>query len=256
MQVHPLFSLSPEHNQHRFPKPLRGRSHHTRGIPETPRMPNAAPHVCACGGRPLVRTCMRCTDRTLRIGRRNPDRAWEEPSCSSTGPAEIEALMQKPLRLGTSPFSWTCGRGRFGRRPGGRECSAPPRTTQNACLPLSSRMPPLPPLASQPCARSLTRGIPETPRMPNAAPHACACGGRPLVRGRVRRHRGARARDACVPPSVGVTEPTPPRGATPMSRSRLMPPGHRTARCRHTPERDVGPAGLPRSALQSRSMRG
>jgi hypothetical protein len=116
-----------------------------------------------------------------------------------------------PLRLGTSPFSWTCGRGRFGRQPGGRECSAPPRTTQNACLPLSSRMPPLPPLASQPCARPLTRGIPETPRMPNAAPHVCACGGRPLARGRVWRHRGARARDACVPPSVGVTEPTPPR---------------------------------------------
>ena len=73
---------------------------------------------------------------------------------------------------------------------------------------------------------------------------------------RVWRHRGARARDACVPPSVGVTEPTPPRGATPMSRSRLMPPGHRTARGGHTPERDVGPAGLPRSALQSRPMRG
>ena len=74
-------------------------------------------------------------------GHRNPDRDWEEPSCSSTRPAEIEAWMQKPLRLGTSPFSWTCGRGRFGRRPGGRECSAPPRTTQNACLPLSSRIP-------------------------------------------------------------------------------------------------------------------
>jgi hypothetical protein len=71
------------------------------------------------------------------------------------------------------------------------------------------------------------------------------------------RHRGARARDACVPPSVGVTEPTPPRGATPMSRSRLMPPGHRTACGGHTPERDdVGPAGLPRSTLQSRPMRG
>ena len=161
-----------------------------------------------------------------------------------------------PLRLGTSPFSWTCGRGRFGRRPGGRECSAPPRTTQNACLPLSSRMPTLPPISSQPCARPLTQGIPGTPRMPNAAPHVCACRGRPLVRGRVWRHRGARARDACVPPSVGVTEPTPPRGATPMSRSRLMPPGHRTARGGHTPERDVGPAGLPRSALQSRPMRG
>ncbi|KOO35334.1 ser thr protein kinase, partial [Chrysochromulina tobinii] len=133
----------------------------------------------------------------------------------------------------------TCGRGRFGRRPGGRECSAPLRTTQNACLPLSSRMPPLPPISSQPCARPLTRGIPETPRMPNAAPHACACGGRPLARGRVWRHRGVRARDACVPPSVGVTEPTPPRGATPMSRSRLMPPGHRTARGGHTPERDA-----------------
>ncbi len=112
---------------------------------------------------------------------------------------------------------------------------------------------------TQRCARLLTRGIPlipETPRMPNAAPHACACSGRPLVRGCVWRHRGARARDACVPPSVEVTEPTPPRGATPMSRSRLMPPGHRTARGGHTSERDVGPAGLPRSALQSRPMRG
>jgi hypothetical protein len=116
-------------------------------------------------------------------GHRNPDRAWEEPSCSSTRPVEIEAWMQTPLSLGTSPFSWTCGRGRFGRRPGGRECSVPPRPTQNARLPLSSRMPPLPPLASQPCARPLTRGNPETPRMPNAAPHVCACSGRPLVRG-------------------------------------------------------------------------
>ena len=26
---------------------------HTGGIPETPRMPSAAPHVCACGGRAL-----------------------------------------------------------------------------------------------------------------------------------------------------------------------------------------------------------
>jgi len=162
--------------------------------------------------------------------------------------------MQKPLRLGTSPFSWTCGRGRFGRRPGGRECSsAPPRTTQNACLPLSSR---IPHLLSTMRVQPLTRGIPETPRMPNAAPHVCACGGRPLVRGRVWRHREARARDACVPLSVGVTEPTPPRGATPMSRSRLMPPGHRTARGGHTPERGLGPAGLPRSARQSRPMRG
>ncbi len=117
-----------------------------------------------------------------------------------------------PLRLGTSPFSWTCGHGRFGRRPGGRECSAPPRTTQNVRLPLSSRMPPHPPPRLSTMRGPLTRGIPETPRMPNAAPHACACGGRPLVRGRVWRHRGARARDACVPPSVGVTEPTPRRG--------------------------------------------
>ena len=75
------------------------------------------------------------------------------------------------------------GLGRVGR-PGGRECSAPPRTTQNACLPLSSRMPTLDlPFSSQPCARPLTRGIPETPRMLNAAPHVCACRGRPLVRG-------------------------------------------------------------------------
>jgi hypothetical protein len=109
---------------------------------------------------------------------------------------------------------------------------------------------------TQPCARPLTRGIPETPRMPNAAPHVCALSERPLVRGRVWRHPGARARDSCVPPSVGKTEPTPPRGASPMSRSRLMTPGHRTARGGHTPERDVGPAGLPRSALQSRPMRG
>ena len=86
-----------------------------------------------------------------------------------------------PLRLGTSPFSWTCGRGRFGRRPGGRECSAPPRTTQNACLPLSSRMPPLPPISSQPCARLLTRGSPERracrtrPRMYVRAAGALSC---------------------------------------------------------------------------------
>ena len=74
-------------------------------------------------------------------------------------------------------------------------------------------------------AAAHTGGIPETPRMPSAAPHLCACGGRPLVRGCVWRHRGARARDACVPPSVGETEPTPPpRGATPTSRSRRMPP--------------------------------
>jgi hypothetical protein len=52
------------------------------------------------------------------------------------------------------------------------------------------------------------------------------------------------------------TEPKQPRGATPMRRSRLMPPGHRTARGAHTPERDVGPVGLPRSALQSRPRRG
>jgi len=163
--------------------------------------------------------------------------------------------MQKPLRLGTSPFSWTCGRGRFGRRPGGRECSAPPRTTQNACLPLSSRMPLL---------LSTMRAAAHARHSGNAT-HAergptCMCVRRARSRarpcGRVWRHRGARARDACVPPSVGVTEPTPPRGATPMSRSRLMPLGHRTARGGHTPERDVGPAGLPRSALQSRPMRG
>jgi len=144
-------------------------------------------YVRAAGALSCEHACDVPTERSYAHGHRNPDRAWEDPSCSSTRPAEIEAWMQKPLRLGTSPFSWTCGRGRFGRRPGGRECSAPPRTTQNACLPLSSRMPPLDlPLSSQPCARPLTRGIPlipETPRMPNAAPHVCACRGRPLVRG-------------------------------------------------------------------------
>jgi hypothetical protein len=68
----------------------------------------------------------------------------------------------------------------------------------------------------------------------------CMCVRRAPSRARrVWRHRGARARDACVPPSVGETEPTPPRGATPMSRSRLMPPGHRTARGGHTPEREM-----------------
>jgi hypothetical protein len=131
-----------------------------------------------------------------------------------------------------------------------------PHHSERVPPPLKLHAPSSPHLLSTMRAQPLTRGIPETPRMPNAAPHACACGGRPLVRGRVWRHRGARARDAFVPPSVGVTEPTPPRGATPMSRSRLMPPGHRTARGGHTPERDVGPAGLPRSALQSRPMRG
>jgi hypothetical protein len=113
---------------------------------------------------------------------------------------------------------------------------------------------------TQPCARPLTlitRGIPlpETPRMPNAAPHVCACGGRPLVRGRVAVCGATGERVLATPVSRRPLE-WPPRGATPMSRSRLMPPGHRTARGGHTPERDVGPAGLPRSALQSRPMRG
>jgi hypothetical protein len=111
-------------------------------------------------------------------------------------------------------------------------------------------------LQHKPCAAVSHEAFRKRRACRDAAPPVCACGGRPLVRGCVWRHRGARARDACVPPSVGVTEPTPPRGATPMSRSRLMPPGHRTARGGHTPERDVGPAGLPRSALQSRPMRG
>jgi len=145
-------------------------------------------------------------------GHRNPDRAWEEPSCSSTRPAEIEAWMQKPLRLGTSPFSWTCGRGRFGRRPGGRECSsAPPRTTQNACLPLSSRMPPLPPISYQPCAAAHTwhsgnaahaergpacmcvRRAPSRAR-PCVAPPGSACSRRlcPAVRWSDRAHAAAR----------------------------------------------------------------
>jgi hypothetical protein len=211
-------------------------------------------YVRATGALSCEHTCDAPTERC----------AWPYESRSRLGGAKLQldwtsrdrGLDATPLRLGTSPFSWTCGPGRFRRPAGGRECSAPPRTTQNACLPLSSSMPPLPPISSQPCARPLTRGIPETPRMLNAAPHVCACGGRPLVRGRVWRHRGARARDACVPPSVGVTEPKPPRGATPMSQSRLMPPGHRTARGGRAPERDVGPVGLPRSALQSRPMRG
>jgi hypothetical protein len=104
------------------------------------------PHTCMCVRRAPSRANMHAMyRRNAAHGHRNHDRAWEEPSCSSTRPAEIEAWMQKPLRLGTSPFSWTCGRGRFGRRPGGRECSAPPRTTQNVRLPLSSRMPLLPP---------------------------------------------------------------------------------------------------------------
>ncbi len=80
MQVHPLFSLSLQHNHAR---PL------TRGIPETPRMPNAAPHVCACGGRPpRARPCVappgsacsrrpcpavRWSDRAHAAARGNPD---------------------------------------------------------------------------------------------------------------------------------------------------------------------------------------
>jgi hypothetical protein len=147
-----------------------------------------------------------------------------------------------PLGLGTSPFSWTCGRGRFGRPGGGRECSAPPRTTQNACLPLSSRMPHFPPSPLNHAGAAHTR------HSGNAA-HAergptCMCVRRAPSRarpcGRVWRHRGARARDACVSPSIRVTEPTPPRRATPMSGSRLMPPGHRTACGAHTPEREWG----------------
>ena len=111
---------------------------------------------------------------------------------------------------------------------------------------------------------STMRAAAHTGGIPRNAAHAergptCMCvrRPRPLMRGCVWRHRGARARDACVPPSVGETELTPPpRGATPTSRSRRMPPGHRTARGAHTPERDVGRVGLPRSALQSRPRRG
>ena len=117
-------------------------------------------------------------------GHGNPDRAWEEPSCSSTRPAEIEAWMQKPLRLGTqckgrAPFHAPVdvvasgggqGVGSAAPRPAPLRTRASP--SQAAC-----------PFSSQPCARPLTRGIPETPRMPNAAPHVCACRGRPLVRG-------------------------------------------------------------------------
>ena len=171
---HPLFST--DSLQHNHARPL-----FTRGIPETPRMPNAAPHVCACGGRPLVQTYMRCTDRTLRA-------------------------MGIPIALGRSPFSWTCGRGRFGgRRPGGRECSAPPRTTQNACLPLSSRMHPLPHLLSTVRAAGnaahaergptcmCVRRAPSHAR-PCVAPPGSACSRRlcPAVRWRDRAHAAAR----------------------------------------------------------------
>ena len=169
---------------------------------------------------------------------------------------ELDSRRQKPLCLGTSPFSWTCGLGCFGR-PGGRECSAP-HHSERVPPPLKLHAPSLPPLSG-----STMRAAAHTRHSGNAA-HAdrgptCMCvrRPRPLVRGCVWRHRGARARDACVPPSVGETEPTPPpRGATPTSRSRRMPPGHRTAPGGHTPDGDVGPVGLPRSALQSRPMRG
>ena len=142
-------------------------------------------------------------------GHRNPDRAWEEPSCSSTRPVEIEAWMQKPLRLGTSPFSWTCGRGRFGRRPGGRECSAPPRTTQNACLPLSSRMPHL---------LSTMRAAAHTRHSGNAA-HAergptCMC---------VRR-APSRARPCVAPTCMSV------RRAPSLARPCVAPPGSACSR--------------------------
>ena len=45
------------------------------------------------------------------------------------------------MRLGTSPFSWTCGLGCFGR-PGGRECSAPHPSER---VPLKLHAPSLPP---------------------------------------------------------------------------------------------------------------
>ena len=137
---------------------------------------------------------------------------------------ELDSRRQKPLCLGTSPFSWTCGLGCFGR-PGGRECSAP-HHSERVPPPLKLHAPSLPPLSG-----STMRAAAHTRHSGNAA-HAergptCMCvrRPRPLVRGCVWRHRGARARDACVPPSVGETEPTPPpRGATPTSRSRRMPP--------------------------------
>jgi hypothetical protein len=68
-------------------------------------MPNAAPHVCACGGRPLVRTCMRCTDRTLRmavgipiaLGRSQAaarlDQPRSRPGCNALGPRDEPLFM-------------------------------------------------------------------------------------------------------------------------------------------------------------------
>ena len=85
-------STSPAQNHARPLALTHERSHRpTRptSIPHNRELragPNAAPHVCACDGHPLVRTNMRCTDRTLA---KNPDRVWEEPSCSSTRPVEI-----------------------------------------------------------------------------------------------------------------------------------------------------------------------
>ena len=194
-------------------------------------------------------------------GHGNPDRAWEEPSCSSTRPAEIEAWMQKPLRLGTqckgrAPFHAPVDVVASGGGQGVGSAAPRPAPLRTRASPSQAVCPLFPPSPLN-HARGRSREAFRKRRACRTRPHMYVrAAGALSCEARVWRHRGARARDACVPLSVGVTEPTPPRGATPMSRSRLMPPGHRTARGGHTPERDVGPAGLPRSALQSRPMRG
>jgi len=213
-------------------------------------MPNAVPHVCACDGRPLVRTYMRFTDRTLRmaigipiaLGRSQAaarlDQSRSRPGCNALAPRDEPLFMHL--------WTWSL---REAARGSGVQRPAPHH---------SERAPP--PLKPHPQSPLNHAGAAHT-RPSGYAAHAergptCMCVRRAPSRARPCVAPPGSACSRCPYRAVGVTEPTPPRGAPPMSRSRLMPPGHRTARGGHTPERDVGPAGLPRSALQSRPMRG
>jgi len=89
MHVHPLFSTLSSPAQPARPSHTRhsgNAAHAERG-----------PTYCMCVRRAPSRANMHVMYRqNAAHGHRNPDRAWEEPSCSSTGPVEIEAWMQRP----------------------------------------------------------------------------------------------------------------------------------------------------------------
>ena len=201
-----LFFQCTDSLQHNHARPL------TRGIPETPRMPNAAPHVCACGGRPLVQTYMRCVDRTLRamgipiaLGRSPAaarlDQSRSRPGCNALAPRDEPLFMDL--------WTWSlreAARGSGVQRPA-------PHHSERVPPPLKPHAP------SSPHLLSTMRAAAHTRHSGNAA-HAergptCMCVRRAPSRARpcVAPPGSACSRRLC-PAVRGETEPTPPRGAT------------------------------------------